>query len=210
MSAAHIEALVVRERHAVPYAPVTIKTDAGPRRADRARRAPERIPGRRPAAGLDPRLPLRRDGRAGARLRRPGLRSRAQAARLPRRAGRARSSARKGSSTTTTATCAASPGVQRVEVNAEGLPGPERARRRPSRTAGHSLRLTLDLGLQKEGEKALLEGIEQARAGGKPARRRGVRGARPAQRPDPRDRLLPELRPQQVRQTADARPNTSS
>ena len=30
MSAAHIEALVVRGRTAVPYAPVTIKTDAGP------------------------------------------------------------------------------------------------------------------------------------------------------------------------------------
>ena len=29
--------------------------------------------------------------------------------------------------------------------------------------------MTLDLGLQKEGEKALLEGIEHARAGGKPA-----------------------------------------
>src|SRR6201997_4739541 len=29
MSAAHIEAIVVRERQAVPYAPVTIKTDAG-------------------------------------------------------------------------------------------------------------------------------------------------------------------------------------
>ena len=30
MSAAHIEAIVVNERLAVPYAPVTIKTDAGP------------------------------------------------------------------------------------------------------------------------------------------------------------------------------------
>jgi len=29
MSAAHIEALVIKERTAVPYAPVTIKTDAG-------------------------------------------------------------------------------------------------------------------------------------------------------------------------------------
>ncbi len=35
--------------------------------------------------------------------------------------------------------------------------------------AGHSLKVTLDLGLQQEGEKALLEGIEHARAGGKPA-----------------------------------------
>src|SRR6201999_4047026 len=29
MSPAHIEAIVIRERSAVPYAPVTIKTDAG-------------------------------------------------------------------------------------------------------------------------------------------------------------------------------------
>ena len=35
--------------------------------------------------------------------------------------------------------------------------------------AGHSLKVTLDLGLQKESEKALLQGIENARAGGKPA-----------------------------------------
>ena len=35
--------------------------------------------------------------------------------------------------------------------------------------AGCSLRLTLDLGLQQEGEKALLEGIEQGARRGKPA-----------------------------------------
>ena len=35
--------------------------------------------------------------------------------------------------------------------------------------AGYSLKVTLDLGLQRESEKALLEGIENARAGGKPA-----------------------------------------
>ena len=35
--------------------------------------------------------------------------------------------------------------------------------------AGYSLKVTLDLGLQREAEKALLEGIENARAGGKPA-----------------------------------------
>ncbi|HXW59225.1 MAG TPA: penicillin-binding transpeptidase domain-containing protein, partial [Solirubrobacteraceae bacterium] len=35
--------------------------------------------------------------------------------------------------------------------------------------AGQSLKVTLDRGLQQEGERALLEGIENARAGGKPA-----------------------------------------
>ena len=76
MSAGHIQALVIKGRTALPYAPVTIKTDAGRGRADRARRAAERIPRRHPAAGLDPRLPVRRDGRAGARLRRPGQQKR--------------------------------------------------------------------------------------------------------------------------------------
>ena len=69
-----IDERVIAGIAALPYAPVTIKTDAGRGRADGARRAPERIPRRRPAAGLDPRLPLRRDGGAGARLCRPGHR----------------------------------------------------------------------------------------------------------------------------------------
>jgi penicillin-binding protein 2 len=60
------------------------------------------------------------------------------------------------------------PGVQRVEVNASGYPVPKALKPTPP-TAGHALKLTLDLGLQKESEKALLQGIENARAGGKPA-----------------------------------------
>jgi penicillin-binding protein 2 len=54
-------------------------------------------------------------------------------------------------------------GVQRVEVNAAGNPVPSRL---PPKLplAGHSLKLTVDLGLQRESEKALLEGIEHARA----------------------------------------------
>ena len=59
-------------------------------------------------------------------------------------------------------------GVERVEVNANGYPVPSRlAPTLPQ--AGHSLQVTLDMGLQKESEKALLEGIDNARAGGKPA-----------------------------------------
>jgi penicillin-binding protein 2 len=59
-------------------------------------------------------------------------------------------------------------GLQRVEVNAEGYP--VAARLSPKLPhAGHSLRVTLDLGLQKASEKALLQGIEHARASGKPA-----------------------------------------
>jgi penicillin-binding protein 2 len=59
-------------------------------------------------------------------------------------------------------------GIDRVEVNASGqpvqsqLPG-------VAPQAGHALKLTLDLGLQREAEKALHEGKENAQAGGKPA-----------------------------------------
>ncbi len=83
--------------------------------------------------------------------------------------GRAPWSARKGSSTTTTAICAANPGMQRVEVDSAGNPVPSNLLP-TAPIAGHSLKVTLDLGLQRESEKALLQGIENARAGGKPAK----------------------------------------
>jgi len=60
------------------------------------------------------------------------------------------------------------PGVERVAVNAEGQPVPSKLAPTPPR-AGHSLQLTLNLGLQHAGEKAMIEGMEHARAGGKPA-----------------------------------------
>jgi penicillin-binding protein 2 len=59
-------------------------------------------------------------------------------------------------------------GVQRVEVNASGYPVPSSLAPTPPQV-GYSLKVTLDLALQREAEKALLEGIEHARAGGKPA-----------------------------------------
>ena len=59
-------------------------------------------------------------------------------------------------------------GEQRVEVNAAGQSVPTRLPSIQPQT-GHSLQVTLDMGLQKEGEKAMLEGIEHARAGGKPS-----------------------------------------
>jgi penicillin-binding protein 2 len=60
------------------------------------------------------------------------------------------------------------PGVKRIAVNAEGQPVPSKlAPIQPK--AGHTLQTTLDLPLQKGSEKALQEGMEHARAGGKPA-----------------------------------------
>jgi penicillin-binding protein 2 len=59
------------------------------------------------------------------------------------------------------------PGTKRIEVNASGQPVAELKPIQPQ--SGRSLRVTLSLPLQKEGEAALLEGIERARAGQKPA-----------------------------------------
>jgi penicillin-binding protein 2 len=60
------------------------------------------------------------------------------------------------------------PGTRKVQVNAFGEPEPT-ALPVSQPVAGHSLRLSLDLGLQQEGEKALRQGISVAQAAGKPA-----------------------------------------
>jgi penicillin-binding protein 2 len=60
------------------------------------------------------------------------------------------------------------PGARRVQVNAFGEPEPTKLAVIPP-AAGHSLRLSLDLGLEQEGEKALREGISIAQASGKRA-----------------------------------------
>jgi penicillin-binding protein 2 len=60
------------------------------------------------------------------------------------------------------------PGAEHVQVNAAGEPEPTNLP--PTEPiAGHSVRLSLDLGLEQEGEKALREGIARAQASGKPA-----------------------------------------
>jgi penicillin-binding protein 2 len=167
MSPARIEAIVVRERHAVPYAPVTIKTDAGRGALTVLAEQQNLFPGvvQQPvsiraypygqmAAQVighvsqvsepELKMPAFRGVKAGAIVGQEGLEY------YYDRYLRGK------------------PGVRRIEVNAEGLPIP--AALAPTQpTGGRTLRLTLDLGLQKEGEKALLEGMERARAGGKPA-----------------------------------------
>ena len=60
------------------------------------------------------------------------------------------------------------PGEKRIAVNAQGQPVPGKLAPTPPK-AGHALQTTLDLPLQRASEKALLEGMEHARAGGKPA-----------------------------------------
>ena len=171
-------------------------------RADGARRAPERIPGRRPAAGLDPRLP------ATAKWPR---RCSATSARSPKRELKLR----------------AFRGVQQgTVVGQEGLeyyydrylrgeagrrarrgqrrrlPGPEPPR--PDAAAGRPQPQGDARPRPAERERKGAAGRDRTRARrGQTGERRRVRGDRPAQRADPLDRLLPELRPEQVRQTAD-------
>jgi penicillin-binding protein 2 len=60
------------------------------------------------------------------------------------------------------------PGARRLQVNAFGEAEPTKLSVVPP-VAGHNLRLSLDLGLEQEGEKALREGISIAQASGKPA-----------------------------------------
>lgn len=60
------------------------------------------------------------------------------------------------------------PGARPVQVNALGEAEPTRLATVPPQ-AGHDLRLSLDLGLEMEAERALREGIEHAQAAGKPA-----------------------------------------
>jgi penicillin-binding protein 2 len=60
------------------------------------------------------------------------------------------------------------PGARHVQVNAAGEAEPTSLP--PTEPiAGHSIKLSLDLGLEREAEKALREGISIAQAGGKPA-----------------------------------------
>src|SRR4029077_5715450 len=166
MRAQRIEALVVKGRTALPYAPVTIKTDAGQGALTVLAERQSEFPGvtQQPvsiraypygemAAQVlgyvgqvsEPELKLHAFNgvKQGTVVGQEGLEY------YYDRYLRGR------------------PGVERVEVNAAGYPVPSHLAPTQPR-AGYSLKVTLDLGLQKEGEKALLEGIEQARAGGKP------------------------------------------
>ncbi|MGA9876585.1 MAG: penicillin-binding transpeptidase domain-containing protein, partial [Solirubrobacteraceae bacterium] len=59
------------------------------------------------------------------------------------------------------------PGKREVEVNSEGQPQAAALPETPPK-AGYSLRLTIDLALQKEGERALREGVGLAQAKGNP------------------------------------------
>ncbi len=167
MSARRIEALVIKGRTAVPYAPVTIKTDAGPGVLTVLAERQNDYPGvvQEPVSIRD--YPY---GEMAAQvLGYVGQVSEAELKLTPFRGVKQGTVVgQEGLEYYYDRYLRGEPGVQRVEVDAAGYPVPSSlAPTQP--VAGHSLKVTLDLGLQREGEKALLEGIENARAGGKPA-----------------------------------------
>jgi penicillin-binding protein 2 len=167
MSAPHVQALVVKGRTALPYAPVTIKTDAGRGVLTVLAERQNRFPGVTQQPVSIRAYPY---GEMAAQVL--GYVGQVSERELKLRAfqGVQQGSVvgQEGLEYYYDRYLRGSDGVQRVEVNSAGYPEPSRLQPTPPK-AGYSLKVTLDLGLQQAAEKALLEGIERARAGGKPA-----------------------------------------
>jgi penicillin-binding protein 2 len=167
ISPGRVEALVVRGRTAVPYAPVTIKTDAGRGVLTVLAERQNEFPGvvQQPVS-----IRAYPYGEMAAQvLGYVGQVSEAELKLRPFHGVAAGTVVgQEGLEYYYDRYLRGRTGVQRVEVNAAGYPVPSQLT--PTQPlAGHSLQVTLDLGLQKEAEKALREGIEKARAAGKPA-----------------------------------------
>jgi penicillin-binding protein 2 len=167
MSGTHIQALVIKGRTALPYAPVTIKTDAGRGALTVLAERQSEFPGVTQQPVSIRAYPY---GEMAAQVL--GYVGQVSEKELKMRAfdgvKQGTVVGQEGLEYYYDRYLRGSPGVERVEVNAAGYPVPSKlAPTQPK--AGYSLKVTLDKGLQSEGEKALLEGIENARAGGKPA-----------------------------------------
>lgn len=167
MSARHVQALVEKGRTALPYAPVTIKTDAGRGVLTVLAERQDEFPGVTQQPVSIRAYPY---GEMGAQVL--GYVGQVSERELKLRPFQGVQQGtvvgQEGLEYYYDRYLRGREGVQRVEVNSEGYPEPSSLRPTPPK-AGYSLKVTLDRGLQREGEKALLEGIENARAGGKPA-----------------------------------------
>jgi penicillin-binding protein 2 len=168
MSGAHIQALVERGRTAVPYAPVTIKTDAGrgvltvlaERQNEFTGVVQEPVSIRAYPYGEMAAQVLGDVGQVSeGELKTRSFRGVQQGTVV----------GQEGLEYYYDHYLRGQPGVRRVEVNAAGYPEPSNLKMTQPQ-AGHSLRVTLDRGLQQEGEKALLQGIGLANAAGNPAK----------------------------------------
>ena len=167
MSGRRIEALVIKGRTSLPYAPVTIKTDAGQGVLTVLAERQSEFPGvtQQPVS-----LRAYPYGEMAAQVL--GYVGQVSPKELKLSAFRGVKQGtvvgQEGLEYYYDRYLRGTAGVQRVEVNAQGYPVPSTlAPTAP--VAGHALKVTLDEPLQREGEKALLEGMEHARAGGKPA-----------------------------------------
>jgi penicillin-binding protein 2 len=167
MSGSHVQALVIKGRTAVPYAPVTIKTDAGRGALTVLAERQSEFPGVTQQPVSIRAYPY---GAMAAQVL--GYVGQVSEGELKLRAfdgvKQGTVVGQEGLEYYYDRYLRGRQGIQRVEVNAAGYPVPSKLAATPPK-AGYSLKVTLDMGLQKEGEKALLEGIENARAGGKPA-----------------------------------------
>lgn len=167
MSPRHIQALVKKGQTSLPYAPVTIKNAAGPQALTVLAERKNRYPGvtQQPVSIRDypfGEMAAHAIGYVGS-ISEPELKLRAFK-------GVAQGSVvgQEGVEFYYDRYLRGKPGEQRVEVNSEGRAVPSR---QPvtQPTAGYNVKLTLDMGLQREGEKALQAGIGLANANGNPA-----------------------------------------
>jgi penicillin-binding protein 2 len=167
MSPRRIEALVIKGRSAVPYAPVPIKTDAGQGPLTVLAERQSEFPG---VAQQPVSIRYYPDGEMAAQaigyvgqVTEPELKMRAFAG-----VKQGTVVGQEGLEYYYDRYLRGRQGIQRVEVNAAGYPVPSAlAPTQPK--AGYSLRTTLDLPLERASEAALLQGIERAHAAGKPA-----------------------------------------
>ena len=167
MSPRRIEALVIKGRTKLPYAPVTIKTDAGTGPLTVLAERQNDYPGviQEPVSIRDylyGTMAAQVLGYVG-QVSEPELKTRAFAG-----VKQGTVVGQEGLEYYYDRYLRGKPGVQRVEVNALGYPVRSSLAPTPP-TAGYSLKTTLDLPLEREAEKALVEGIERARGSGKPA-----------------------------------------
>jgi penicillin-binding protein 2 len=167
MSPRRIEALVIKGRTAVPYAPVTIKTDAGQGVLTVLAERQQEFPGVTQQPVSIRAYPF---GPMAAQVL--GYVGQVSEGELKLHAFRGVKQGtvvgQEGLEYYYDRYLRGKPGVQRVEVNAAGYPVPS-SLPTTAPLGGQSLKVTLDYKLQREGEKALTEGMEHARASGKPA-----------------------------------------
>jgi penicillin-binding protein 2 len=167
MSPRHIQALVKAGETSLPYAPVPIKNAAGPRALTVLAERKNDYPGvtQQPVAIRD--YPF---GEMAAHVIGHVGRISEKELKMPAFKGVTQNSVvgQEGVEFYYDRYLRGKAGEQRVEVNSAGEAVPSR---QPvtEPTAGYDLKLTLDMGLQREGEKALQAGIGLANANGNPA-----------------------------------------